>query len=490
MSKKKITIIICTAVIIIFCAVTAILFIPKSDAKAITEMLSTAQKYLVEADYERAIAEFNKIIELDPTNAEAYLGLAEAYEKNGQRDKAIETLEKGYEATGDARIKSMLELLTGSEEAEETEAVTTAPVSETETESTVTEEIPTMPDLKGMTVGETVSVCSSMGIEYTVNTVENAVVKPGVVMGQSVMADTEIDGNTSVVIIVSGRAKAETTVTTEVTTVPETTAVTTTTAAPVTTTVPVTDEITETTEEPAATVINNKNRRLCYFFAPCMEKGSDYKYIFYYDEQGRISKCIHYAVDGEDSSNPYYTSEYTFTYSDDMKTIYENYYSKDFYYDEDDEEDYEKEKEYLLLFDGEKLTYEFVINDMIYERVVDKVFEPSTGYISWFDSIKAKENKDENGRIISEEWKYQENNEESGHYEEGEFYNKIEYDEFGDMIKYQQDWKYRNAVDDEWYYSDTKTWTYKYENFDSTKVSEEIQYLNGLIIRCCVGDYY
>ena len=478
MSKKKITIIICTAVIIIFCAVTAILFIPKSDANSITEMLSTAQKYLVEADYERAIAEFNKIIELDPMNTEAYLGLAEAYEKNGQHDKAIETLEKGYEATGDARIKSMLELLTGSEEAEETEAVTTAPVSETETESTVTEEIPTMPDLKGMTVGEAVSVCSSMGIEYTVNTVENAVVKPGVVMGQSVMADTEIDGSTSVVIIVSGRAKAETTVTTEVTTVPETTVVTTTTAAPVTTTVPVTDEITETTEEPAATVINNKDRRLCYYFEPNMEFGPDDEYKFYYDEQGRISKCIRYAVDDEDSSVVYHTTEYTFTYSDDMKTIR---YSKIF---DDDDGDEHYEYEYEFLFDGEKLIY--VVDGIKYERAIDRTFEPSTSSVifSWYDSInKTKENKDEYGRIISEEWKYQENN------EEGEIYDKIEYDEFGNIIKYQQDHKYRHSDNDEWQ-SFTDTWTYKYEDFDSTKVSEEIQHLNGLIIGHCVYGFY
>ena len=476
MNKKKLTIIICTAIIIILCAVTAIVLMPHESSVSVTEMLSTAQKYLIETDYERAIAEFNKVIEIDPMNTEAYLGLAEAYEKNGQRDMAVETLEKGYEATGDARIKSMLELLTGSEEAEETEAVTTAPVSETETESTVTEEIPTMPDLKGMTVGEAVSVCSSMGIEYTVNTVENAVVKPGVVMGQSVTADTEIDGNTSVVIIVSGRAKAETTVTTEVTNVPETTAVTTTTATPVTTTVPVTDEITETTEEPAATVINNKNRRLCYYFAPCMEKGPDDEYKFYYDEQGRISKCIHNAVDDEDSSIIYYTTEYTYTYSDDMKTIYENYYSKDFYYDEDDEEDYENEEEYLFLFDGEKLIHEYVVDDITYEYVMDRTFKPSTGYVSWFNAIKTKENKDENGRIISEEWTYQTKN------EEGEIYNNIEYDEFGDIIKYQQNYKYRHSDDDEWSSLYGHTWTYKYENFDSTKVSEEIQYLNGLII--------
>ncbi len=104
MSKKKLTIIICTALIIILCAAAAIVLMPHESSVSVTEMLSTAQKYLVEMDYKRAIAEFNKVIELDPMNAEAYLGLAEAYEKNGQHDMAVETLEKGYEATGDERI--------------------------------------------------------------------------------------------------------------------------------------------------------------------------------------------------------------------------------------------------------------------------------------------------------------------------------------------------------------------------------------------------
>ncbi len=136
MNKKKLTIIICTAIIIILCAVTAILIMPHESSVSVTEMLSTAQKYLIETDYERAIAEFNKVIEIDPMNTEAYLGLAEAYEKNGQHDKAIETLEKGYEATGDDRIKAALEaLLSGVDNAEETEVVTVTSVSETETES-------------------------------------------------------------------------------------------------------------------------------------------------------------------------------------------------------------------------------------------------------------------------------------------------------------------------------------------------------------------
>ena len=107
---------------------------PKTAPQTVTEMLSTAQKYLVEMDYERAIAEFNKVIELDPMNADAYLGLAEAYEKSGDIDKAVETLEKGFELTGDERIEAALAALRSeNEETSETEAA----VEETETEGTL-----------------------------------------------------------------------------------------------------------------------------------------------------------------------------------------------------------------------------------------------------------------------------------------------------------------------------------------------------------------
>ena len=108
MSKKRKIIYITIAAAIVIIAALAIIFMPKTAPQTVTEMLSTAQKYLVEMEYERAIAEFNKVIELDPMNADAYLGLAEAYEKNGQHDKAVETLEKGFEVTSDERLKTLL----------------------------------------------------------------------------------------------------------------------------------------------------------------------------------------------------------------------------------------------------------------------------------------------------------------------------------------------------------------------------------------------
>ena len=126
MTKKRKIIYITTAAVIIIAAALAIIFMPKAAPQTVTEMLSTAQKYLVEMDYERAIAEFNKVIELDPMNADAYLGLAEAYEKSGDIDKAIETLEKGFELTGDERLQARLALLNGGNEdnAEVTETTT------------------------------------------------------------------------------------------------------------------------------------------------------------------------------------------------------------------------------------------------------------------------------------------------------------------------------------------------------------------------------
>ena len=127
MTKKRKMIYITIAAVIIIAAALAIIFMPKTAPQTVTEMLSTAQKYLVEMEYERAIAEFSKVIELDPMNADAYLGLAEAYEKSGDIDKAIETLEKGFGLTGDERLQARLALLNGGNE--ETSETTTAEVT-------------------------------------------------------------------------------------------------------------------------------------------------------------------------------------------------------------------------------------------------------------------------------------------------------------------------------------------------------------------------
>ena len=106
-SKFKIIMPICVAVAVIILAFVFIRF--KTEQKEnIGAMISTAQQYLTEQNYEQAITEFQKIIEIDHMNVEAYLGLAEAYEKSGDPDKAYEVLEEGYEKTNDDRIESRI----------------------------------------------------------------------------------------------------------------------------------------------------------------------------------------------------------------------------------------------------------------------------------------------------------------------------------------------------------------------------------------------
>ncbi|MBQ5320060.1 MAG: tetratricopeptide repeat protein [Oscillospiraceae bacterium] len=109
-SKLKIIIPVAVAVIAIIAAVIFIRF-SSDDTNKISKMLDTAQKYLVEQNYEQAVAEFENIIELDPMNADAYIGIAEAYIKMGNTEMAVEWLEKGFEATGDESLKAMLDEL-------------------------------------------------------------------------------------------------------------------------------------------------------------------------------------------------------------------------------------------------------------------------------------------------------------------------------------------------------------------------------------------
>ena len=74
-------------------------------------MLTGAQKYLAELDYQQAIIEFNKILEIDPMNVDAYIGLADAYLQAGDVDSAIRALQQGYERTTSNEIKQKLKAL-------------------------------------------------------------------------------------------------------------------------------------------------------------------------------------------------------------------------------------------------------------------------------------------------------------------------------------------------------------------------------------------
>ena len=118
--KKFITIFLTISLIF---SLTSCTNVQKSDWQ---EHLDLGQKYLLDGDYEQAIIEFNKVIEIEPKNVDAYLGLAEAYVAARDYDSAISVLEQGYAETENQalqdRINELRELTNS-----QTVAVTTSP---------------------------------------------------------------------------------------------------------------------------------------------------------------------------------------------------------------------------------------------------------------------------------------------------------------------------------------------------------------------------
>lgn len=109
--NRKLTMSIIAGIIVLL-AVMGGVGIFNTPANRLQRHLEMANKYLVEKDYERAIVEFDKAIEIEPMNVDAYLGKAKAYVGLDNYDMAIETLEAGYLATqeDDSIKKNLIQL--------------------------------------------------------------------------------------------------------------------------------------------------------------------------------------------------------------------------------------------------------------------------------------------------------------------------------------------------------------------------------------------
>ena len=90
----------------------------KSTEEQIAEQLELGQKYLAEMNYEEAVVAFQKVIELDDRNVEAYLGLGQVYEKQAEAVMANNRAEAlGYYEQAAEAYEKVLELDPGNTEA-------------------------------------------------------------------------------------------------------------------------------------------------------------------------------------------------------------------------------------------------------------------------------------------------------------------------------------------------------------------------------------
>ena len=83
--------------------VTIILVACKDNSKQqAAQQLELGQRYLTEGNYGKAIVAFNKAIELEPNEIQAYTGVITAYVQSGREGEATAILEKSLEQFGQA----------------------------------------------------------------------------------------------------------------------------------------------------------------------------------------------------------------------------------------------------------------------------------------------------------------------------------------------------------------------------------------------------
>ena len=83
----------------------------KAAAEETQQALQLGANYLEELEYESAIAQFNMVLEIDPKNADAYLGIIEGYLRQGEYDTALDYAERGYSTTEDPRLLEKIEMI-------------------------------------------------------------------------------------------------------------------------------------------------------------------------------------------------------------------------------------------------------------------------------------------------------------------------------------------------------------------------------------------
>jgi|LSQX01.3.fsa_nt_gb tetratricopeptide (TPR) repeat protein len=75
---------------------------------SVDELISLGEKFLLDMNYEQALIQFKKVIEIEPMNVRGYTGAAEAYIGLDKLDEAVAILQKGLEQTEVDEIKNML----------------------------------------------------------------------------------------------------------------------------------------------------------------------------------------------------------------------------------------------------------------------------------------------------------------------------------------------------------------------------------------------
>jgi len=120
---KFAALIIAAAIVLGGVIILVINILPESQNElSVADLLELGEKNLLDLNYEQALVQFLAVIKVEPRNARAYIGAAEAYIGIGDTDSAIAILHKGLTVLlSNAEITAMLDELTISMERKPTE---------------------------------------------------------------------------------------------------------------------------------------------------------------------------------------------------------------------------------------------------------------------------------------------------------------------------------------------------------------------------------
>lgn len=97
----------CYLVLLAILALITLLACQQTDA--VQEKMNLATQYMSEGNYEQAIVMYREVLDAEPENVEAYLGIADAYEAMEDYETGLAVLEEAYEVTGEETIVQEIE---------------------------------------------------------------------------------------------------------------------------------------------------------------------------------------------------------------------------------------------------------------------------------------------------------------------------------------------------------------------------------------------
>ncbi len=109
--NRKVLIILGSLLVLVIAVGGFVLINGKLQESSYNEAIDTAEKFLLENDYETAIIHYEEAIDINPEDTDAYLGLADVYVRMENFAVARAVLKQGYQVTGSPKLEYMLNRL-------------------------------------------------------------------------------------------------------------------------------------------------------------------------------------------------------------------------------------------------------------------------------------------------------------------------------------------------------------------------------------------